>query len=345
MSASISSRAASSASRPAPAQRAQHGRVDDRGGRRHRARLLAGESAPAQGALGRRVASGPDGSAQLAPDGAGRLRCCGCPDARAPVSSDRSRPPAILGVSHRGCQLRRLRQGAGLRPQHLALAPAHQAPLEPEHPDACARWSAGPRSGSTSAPRASRPARSPASTHGFRLNDCQPPAPAYGARRRARPPPRPTLPTTLHAIGRSTSGGKVATSAWSSPPVSSHCQRVGVQRARGVLELLRHVERVRRRARTETPLAAATWPRSATRPSLTSIIAVAPSAAARGPSAYGGAGRRCASTRTRGDRNPRLSTARPAAAQPSRPATATRSPGTGTGPGDRARGPRASPAR
>ena len=38
-------------------------------------------------------------------------------------------------VNRSGCQLRRVRQGAGLRPQHLALAPPYQAALEPEHPD------------------------------------------------------------------------------------------------------------------------------------------------------------------------------------------------------------------
>ncbi len=34
---------------------------------------------------------------------------------------------------HRGCQLRRLRQGPKLRAQHLSLAPTHEASLEPEH--------------------------------------------------------------------------------------------------------------------------------------------------------------------------------------------------------------------
>ena len=34
---------------------------------------------------------------------------------------------------HRGCQLRRLRQGPKLRAQHLSLAPTHQASLDPEH--------------------------------------------------------------------------------------------------------------------------------------------------------------------------------------------------------------------
>src|SRR5690606_28192716 len=55
--------------------------------------------------------------------------------------------------------------------------------------------------------------------------------------------------------------------------------------------------------------------------------AVAPRHAASGPAAYGGWGRRWASTRTRGDRNPLLSTVRPAADHPSRPHTATWSPG------------------
>jgi hypothetical protein len=69
------------------------------------------------------------------------------------------------------------------------------------------------------------------------------------------------------------------------------------------------------------------WPRSDSSPSLTSHIADAPAIAARGPSSYGGCGRRWASTTTRGDRNPRASTAYPASAQPSRPAYATSSPG------------------
>ena len=52
----------------------------------------------------------------------------------------------------------------------------------------------------------------------------------------------------------------------------------------------RRVRAVSCRDRSATPLAAATWPRSASRPSLTSIIAVAPSSAASGPAAYGGRG-------------------------------------------------------
>src|SRR5690349_13419151 len=39
----------------------------------------------------------------------------------------------VFGVT-RGCQLRRLRQGAGLRQQHLALTPPYAPSLEPEHP-------------------------------------------------------------------------------------------------------------------------------------------------------------------------------------------------------------------
>src|SRR5579875_1754385 len=57
-----------------------------------------------------------------------------------------------------------------------------------------------------------------------------------------------------------------------------------------------------------------------------SVIAVAPSAAAFGPSKYGGSGRRCAATTCTGERKPRPSTAKPAAAHPSRPHTATTSP-------------------
>ena len=70
-------------------------------------------------------------------------------------------------------------------------------------------------------------------------------------------------------------------------------------------------------------------------PSLTSVIAVAPSPAAAGPAWYGGSGRRCASTKARGERKPRESTACPAADQPSQPVNATTSPGPGAGPGDR----------
>src|SRR2546421_436423 len=54
---------------------------------------------------------------------------------------------------------------------------------------------------------------------------------------------------------------------------------------------------------------------------------VAPSPAACGPAAYGTSGRRCASTSSRGVRNPRDSTVYPAAAYPTRPASATTSPG------------------
>ena len=76
-----------------------------------------------------------------------------------------------------------------------------------------------------------------------------------------------------------------------------------------------------------TLLASAMCPRSAISPSLTSHIAVAPSPAAAGPAWYGGSGRRWASTKARGERKPRESTANPAADQPSQPVTATTSPG------------------
>ena len=56
-------------------------------------------------------------------------------------------------------------------------------------------------------------------------------------------------------------------------------------------------------------------------------MAVAPASAARGPASYGGSGQRWALTTPTGERNPRPSTARPAAAQPSFPQTATTSPG------------------
>src|SRR6185437_2112416 len=40
-----------------------------------------------------------------------------------------------VGVNRSGCQLRRLRQGAGLRQQRLVLAPPDEPSLEPEHPN------------------------------------------------------------------------------------------------------------------------------------------------------------------------------------------------------------------
>ena len=85
-----------------------------------------------------------------------------------------------------------------------------------------------------------------------------------------------------------------------------------------------------------TPLATATCRRSATSPSLTSTIAVAPSSAARGPCPYGGSGRRCAV-----DHAPRRAEparrARPARPRPSRAGrrTATTSPGRAPRPGHR----------
>src|SRR5438067_11011140 len=44
------------------------------------------------------------------------------------------RASEVFGVT-RGCQLRRLRQGAGLRQECLALASPYQPSLEPQHPD------------------------------------------------------------------------------------------------------------------------------------------------------------------------------------------------------------------
>jgi len=76
-----------------------------------------------------------------------------------------------------------------------------------------------------------------------------------------------------------------------------------------------------------TPDASARCRASATRPSLTSIMAVAPAMAAAGPAAYGGCGRRWASMTAAGSARPAWSRARPAADSPTRPARASRSPG------------------
>lgn len=113
---------------------------------------------------------------------------------------------------------------------------------------------------------------------------------------------------TFQRAGSFTSDGKVATMAWSSPPVSTHwsgstptawpmsCIWVGMSTAP-------------ERTSMRTLLDSAMCPRSAIRPSLTSVMAVAPSPAAAGPAWYGGSGRRCASTKARGERKPRESTA------------------------------------
>ena len=84
-----------------------------------------------------------------------------------------------------------------------------------------------------------------------------------------------------------------------------------------------------------TPLAIATWLRSATSPSLTSTIAVAPSSAAVGPSAYGGSGRRCAATSDTGERKPRAEHGQPGGG-PAEPAgDRDHVAGAGAGPGHR----------
>jgi hypothetical protein len=135
-----------------------------------------------------------------------------------------------------------------------------------------------------------------------------------------------TSPMTFQRAGSFTSGGKVATIAWSSPPVSTHCMG-STPTACPMSFIWDGMSIAPERTSIRTLLASAMCPRSAISPSLTSHIAVAPSPAAAGPAWYGGSGRRCASTNARGERNPRDSTAYPAADQPSQPVTATRSPG------------------
>src|SRR5262249_4832282 len=60
-----------------------------------------------------------------------------------------------------------------------------------------------------------------------------------------------------------------------------------------------------------TSLAAAMWPRSASSPSLTSIMAVAPSLAASGPASYGGGGGGRGGGRPAGAGGPAARTGRP----------------------------------
>ena len=104
-------------------------------------------------------------------------------------------------------------------------------------------------------------------------------------------------------------------------------QRVRGQRPGRVLEHLGHLERpgrdVDRDPAAPRDVTEVLRPARRSRRSSPSRPASRPAV----PAAYGGDGRRCASTRTRGERKPRDSTASPAAAQPSRPATATTSPG------------------
>ena len=135
-----------------------------------------------------------------------------------------------------------------------------------------------------------------------------------------------TSPITFQRAGSFTSGGKVATIAWSSPPVRTHC--IGSTPTACPMSFIWvGMSIAPERMSIRTLLASAMCPRSAISPSLTSHIAVAPSPAAAGPAWYGGSGRRWASTKARGERKPRESTACPAADQPSQPVTATTSPG------------------
>ena len=154
-----------------------------------------------------------------------------------------------------------------------------------------------------------------------------------GRRRRARPStstsgsPASTAPITVQpsgstASGRERRGQRVVLTAGEQP-----VQRVDAQRRAHLDQPLGHRQPVgaQRPRAPRTPRA--TCPRSASSPSDTSIMAVAPASAACGPAAYGGSGTRCAPTTATGERKPRASTASPAAAQPIRPHSATRSPG------------------
>ena len=79
-------------------------------------------------------------------------------------------------------------------------------------------------------------------------------------------------------------------------------------------------------------------------PSLTSIIAVAPSSAAAGPASYGGSGRRCAATTRAGERNPRAEHGQPGRG-PAEPAgVARRRRRAARRTGSPAPGPRRSPS-
>ena len=107
-----------------------------------------------------------------------------------------------------------------------------------------------------------------------------------------------TWPMTRQRDGNWVEAGNVATREWSSPPVSTHSRAMGGGESAGTVRDESEVLPCRNAAASPsgppvtseelsrssaTPLASAMWPRSASRPSLTSIIAVAPSAAASGP--------------------------------------------------------------
>src|SRR5690606_21796857 len=156
---------------------------------------------------------------------------------------------------------------------------------------------------------------------------CQRVSLSYGLPSTAtHPSGSPTDPLTDLPSRKAVDGGSVATSAWSSPPVSTQCSGSAPS---AVLTSTKRSATVSLSVCTSipTPEASAMCPRSASSPSETSIIAVAPANAAAGPAAYGGSGQRWAFTTLTGERNPLPNTASPAAAQPSRPHMATMSPG------------------
>src|SRR5690242_174279 len=186
-----------------------------------------------------------------------------------------------------------MRQGADLRQQRLVLAPPYPPPLEPEHP-------APPRDRRWYRQARERVHLLHQGRQGHSLAKwSQPGLAVLGWPSTTTPSPGPTSPSTRQRGGSRVPAGNVATSEWSSPPVSTHSWArasagVGVGAGRDGdpvrSEILRAAASNSRSglSRSEarricTPLASATCPRSASRPSLTSISAVAPSPAASGP--------------------------------------------------------------
>ena len=154
------------------------------------------------------------------------------------------------------------------------------------------------------------------------------PAPLRADRTRPRPPPasrsparrgvRParTSPIAVHPSGRTAVGGNVASSAWSSPPVST--QAIGSTPSAdptccsGPAGSRQARTSAARSRSTTTRLSTAMCPASASSPSLTSHIAVrARVRSGRARPRTAASGRRWAATAAIGLANPRRSTASP----------------------------------
>lgn len=123
------------------------------------------------------------------------------------------------------------------------------------------------------------------------------------------------------------SAGKVATSAWSSPPPSTHCRTSASTTAPAAATASRSAASRSSEMSTETSDAEAMCPRSASNPSETSVIDVAPVRAATSPCPYGGCGTRCRRRSSSNCSIPLRHNSYPACERPGSPISAMTSPG------------------